>query len=175
MAGPAPVGLAALVAELERAVADAEAYGEPAGVIGQVAVGGLPVLRQLAALELGWAAADIAGSPWRPTVASGERLEDVPLNEWVGQALGSASMCWQNVGAAGEFDSRRAEWVLAGLMSHLNGLIDAVIAETTRAVAPAGAVAASGATARSRVERLHPDWSDARVAEEVAQILQDNP
>lgn len=72
---------------------------------------------------------------WRPAAPEGESVDDLPLNEWVGQALGTASMCWTDVAAAGEFDSARAGWVLQGLMAHLNAVIDGVIAGTAAAVA----------------------------------------
>lgn len=77
----------------------------------------------------------MTGWQWRPT-AGGGRVEDLPLNEWVGQALGSASMCWANPGGAGEFDSVRCAQILDAVMAHLNAVIDQVIAGTTRAVAP---------------------------------------
>jgi len=33
---------------------------------------------------------------------------DTPLHEAIGQAIGAASMCWENVEAAGIFNSSRA-------------------------------------------------------------------
>lgn len=77
---------------------------------------------------------DMHAGAWTPTVREGESLEDMPLNEVVAQALGSASMCW--VGGTGslQFDSVKASWVLDGLMAHLNHVIDDVIAGTSKAV-----------------------------------------
>ena len=67
---------------------------------------------------------------WQPQPPSDETVEDLPLNEWVGQALGSASMCWENPAGAGVFDSSRCGEIYEALMAHLNEAIDAVIAGT---------------------------------------------
>jgi hypothetical protein len=53
-------------------------------------------------------------SPWQPS------CDGMPLSNIVGEALGSASMCWENVSAAGVFDSSRAQWVYEGLMAQIN-------------------------------------------------------
>jgi hypothetical protein len=71
---------------------------------------------------------------WEPTACGGRSVGDLPLNEWVGQALGSASMCWESVGRAGVFDSDRCVEIHDGLMAHLNEVINTVIESTTRAV-----------------------------------------
>jgi hypothetical protein len=72
---------------------------------------------------------------WRPTAGVGRTVAELSLDEWVGQALGSASMCWSNPAGAGEFDSTQCKYVLDGLMAHLNEVISGVIAGTTKAVA----------------------------------------
>ena len=75
--------------------------------------------------------------PWTP----GPRKDDMPLNEVVGQALGTASVCW--VGGTGdlEFDSTKAAWVLDGLMAHIESAMTETIhrrdEEFDRAVAEA--------------------------------------
>jgi hypothetical protein len=58
--------------------------------------------------------------PWRPDV----RPEDTKdaFESAILQAVGTASMCWENVAGAGEFDTRKAEWVANGLIAYLRGL-----------------------------------------------------
>ncbi len=70
---------------------------------------------------------------WLPTPAIGGSVGDVPLNEWVGQALGSASMCWEDVGKAGVFDSTRCGEIFDELMAHLDEVINEVIRATRKA------------------------------------------
>lgn len=67
---------------------------------------------------------------WKPTTT-----DDAPvtLAEAVGQALGTASMCWEHVGAAGMFDSTTAVDVHAGLMAFLSDHIDGVRAQVAAA------------------------------------------
>jgi hypothetical protein len=74
--------------------------------------------------------------PWQPTVREGEKLEDVAFSQWVGEALGAASMCW--VGGTGslEFDSAACARINDALMAHINKVIDDVITGTTVAVSP---------------------------------------
>lgn len=72
-------------------------------------------------------------APWTAFGRPGEIPEELPLNEWVGQALGAASMCWMPR-PTGVFDSTRAKHVLDGLMKHINSVIDSVIEGTTKAV-----------------------------------------
>jgi len=55
---------------------------------------------------------------WTPTVRGGEKLEDVPLRQWVGEALGYASMCWMER-PRGEFDSVRLNKVYDALMNRI--------------------------------------------------------
>lgn len=78
------------------------------------------------------------GEVWRPNPGSDGRVEDLSLDEWVGQALGSASSCWGNLRGAGEFDSTRCAGILTALMEHINSVIDGVIVGTTEAVQPQG-------------------------------------
>lgn len=78
------------------------------------------------------------GETWEPNPGSGRTVEDIPLNEWVGQAMGAASTCWGNLRGAGVFDSERCGRILAALMEHINSVIDGVIVGTTEAVRPQG-------------------------------------
>ena len=63
---------------------------------------------------------------WQPQPASDQRLEDVTLEEWVGQALGAASMCWRPT-PTGEFDSVRAGQIHEALHTHVQSVIQGVI------------------------------------------------
>lgn len=78
---------------------------------------------------------------WKPTTrGNGEKAT---LSEAVGQALGSASMCWENVIAAGMFNSSYALEVHEGLMAFLSDHLDEVRAQAV--VAPrVDAVSRSG-------------------------------
>lgn len=71
---------------------------------------------------------------WSPTAPSDGTLEDVTLSEWIGQALGAASTCWEHIDQAGVFDSTRAAEIADALHAHVQWVIDEVIAGTTRAV-----------------------------------------
>lgn len=106
---------------------------------------------------------------WRPNPGVGRTVAELSLDEWVGQALGSASTCWANPAGAGEFDSSRCRWVLDGLMGHLNKVVDGVIAGTTKATAETDQPLLGLATtremlveleARAGVGRLDPNWRD---------------
>lgn len=68
---------------------------------------------------------------WSPQPPSDGRVEDLALNEWVFQALGSASMCWEHPERAGVFDSTRAAVIGDVLMAHLYGVIAGTRAERT--------------------------------------------
>lgn len=72
--------------------------------------------------------------PWRPGVAPGQTLDDLPLSEWIGQAVGSASMCWIGGTGDAEFDSVVAAQIAESLHAHVQHVIDQVIAGTTKAV-----------------------------------------
>jgi hypothetical protein len=63
---------------------------------------------------------------WHPTLQEGERLEDVPLSRWLGEALGHASVCWTER-PSGVFDSTAAGSILDGLHKHVQSVIDGVI------------------------------------------------
>jgi len=52
--------------------------------------------------------------PWTPTAREGEALQ---ISQIVQEAVGSASMCWENVNKAGIFNSERAEWVAGGAIA----------------------------------------------------------
>lgn len=73
---------------------------------------------------------------WVPIVNFNGRLEDVSLAEWIGQAIGAASVCWENPGGAGIFDSAEAARIAESLHGHIQEVIDGVIKETTRATKP---------------------------------------
>lgn len=70
-----------------------------------------------------------ASIPWQPQGRPGEKPEDLPLPEWVGQALGAASSCWSDLPNAGVFDSTRCAAINEALMAHLNGLFAAFVKE----------------------------------------------
>jgi hypothetical protein len=70
--------------------------------------------------------------PWRPTAPSDGTLEDVTLSEWIGQAIGAASMCWSEA-PTGVFDSTHAARIADALHEHVQQVIDGVIAGTIRA------------------------------------------
>jgi hypothetical protein len=70
---------------------------------------------------------------WEPHAGCGRTVADLALDEWVGQALGAASSCWENLAGAGEFDSTRCRGIFDALMAHLNEVIDGVIAGSARA------------------------------------------
>lgn len=56
---------------------------------------------------------------WEPTGGEG-----VPLSEWIGQALGAASVCWTNPGGAGDFDSTEAGRIYEAVHAHVQVVID---------------------------------------------------
>jgi hypothetical protein len=56
---------------------------------------------------------------WTPSTRDGETIADLSTEELVGQALGSASVCWSDLASA-EFDSARCAAILQGLMAELN-------------------------------------------------------
>lgn len=68
------------------------------------------------ALDAGWRPFSGPDAAWTPT---GDGGGPATLDEAVGQALGTASMCWENVAGAGEFDSTAAVEVFHGLMAYL--------------------------------------------------------
>jgi hypothetical protein len=70
---------------------------------------------------------------WEPHAGCGRTVADLYLDEWVGQALGAASSCWENLAGAGEFDSTRCKGIFAALMAHLVEVIEAARAGSVRA------------------------------------------
>jgi hypothetical protein len=71
---------------------------------------------------------------WEPQAPSGHTPDDLTLYEWIGQAIGRASVCW--VGGTGrlQFDSSSAQAVADGLHARVQYVIDEVIKGTTEAV-----------------------------------------
>jgi hypothetical protein len=47
----------------------------------------------------------------------------VGIEEFIGQAIGAASMCWEKPEGAGEFDSTRAAQIVEEIMDHLMVLL----------------------------------------------------
>lgn len=56
--------------------------------------------------------------PWEPDLADCTSLARC-LELAVYQAVGTASMCWENVDRAGVFDEDAARWVASGLVAYL--------------------------------------------------------
>ena len=56
----------------------------------------------------------------QPFVFVQQKGEELTLEEILFQALGAASMCWENVEAAGIFDSSRAKEVGMALLAEVN-------------------------------------------------------
>lgn len=71
------------------------------------------------------------GSGWHPTVREGDRLEDVSLDQWVGEALGAASMCWSET-PKGVFDSTRAAAIADALLGQFKLMLRAFVDESER-------------------------------------------
>lgn len=71
---------------------------------------------------------------WLPTVPTDGTIENVSLDQWVGEALGAASMCWVPKPSTQVFDGTRAQWIADSLNAHIQAVIDAVIAGTAKAV-----------------------------------------
>lgn len=47
----------------------------------------------------------------------------VGIEEFIGRAVGAASMCWSDIDKAGEFDSGRASQIVDEIMDHLAVLL----------------------------------------------------
>lgn len=92
---------------------------------------GMPVTRKPIATVQPDPALGISGK-WQPQGREGERPEDLDLSEWVGQAIGAASVCWVGGTGALEFDSAAAARVAEGLEAHVRGLFTAFIQESER-------------------------------------------
>lgn len=72
------------------------------------------------------------GDPWNPVGSDGQQAT---LAEAVGQALGSASMAWQDVAAAGQFNQAWCSKVYDGLMAFLSDWGDEIRKEANEATA----------------------------------------
>lgn len=71
---------------------------------------------------------------WEPA----RRAEDegpISLSEAVGQALGSASVCWENPAGAGTFDSTRCGEIYEWLMAYLSDWGDEIRKQANEATA----------------------------------------
>jgi hypothetical protein len=79
--------------------------------------------------------------PWTPTRREGEALA---ISQIVQEAVGSASMCWENVYKAGIFNSERAEWVAGGAIAAIERAVwqqQNPIAELCTEAAPEAGIA----------------------------------
>lgn len=47
----------------------------------------------------------------------------VGIEEFIGQAVGAASVCWENPGGAGVFDADRAKQITEEVLDHLAVLL----------------------------------------------------
>jgi hypothetical protein len=78
-------------------------------------------------------AAGATSTAWTPALPMDGKLEDVTLEEWIGQAIGAASMCWSEP-PWGLFESNRAREIAQALISHVQRVIDDVGAASARGV-----------------------------------------
>lgn len=74
-----------------------------------------------------------AAGAWTPARRPGEEDAPLPLEEAVGQALGAASGCWENLEGAGVFDSTRCKAVLDWLLAYLGDWAEDIRREATEA------------------------------------------
>jgi len=74
----------------------------------------------------------IHSGDWNPRGSNGH---PATLSEAVGQALGTASMCWEDVLAAGVFDDAQCARVYDGLMAYLSDWADQHRAQANEATA----------------------------------------
>lgn len=79
---------------------------------------------------------------WEPAQSS----DGAPLSlgEAVGQSLGAASACWENLAGAGVFDSTRCAEIYAWLMAYLSDWGDEISKQANEATA--AKLAAAGST-----------------------------
>lgn len=56
---------------------------------------------------------------WLPAVREDEKLEDVPLDRWVGEAIGAVSTCWEPR-PKGVFQSSMARWICDSVMARID-------------------------------------------------------
>lgn len=69
---------------------------------------------------------------WEPTVREGDSPEELPIEEWIGQALGAASMCWRapkGVTGSLTFDSTEAARIAKALERQVRLIVRALVAE----------------------------------------------
>lgn len=59
---------------------------------------------------------------WQPTARDNETPEEIPLSQWIGEALGAASMCW-DPRPEGVFDGESAGKIADSLEAHVVKLI----------------------------------------------------
>ena len=69
---------------------------------------------------------------WEPQVREGESAEELSVTEWIGQAIGAASMCW--VGGTGnlEFDSEQASAIAAALQERVYRMVGEAVDRNLR-------------------------------------------
>lgn len=73
---------------------------------------------------LDWATVEHQARPEEPWNPSAQPEEVITLSGAVGQALGTASMCWSDVSRAGTFQDGKALWVHEGLVAWLSDWAD---------------------------------------------------
>lgn len=71
--------------------------------------------------------------PWTPPRRPEDQDTEIPLAEAVGQSLGAASSCWENLPGAGTFDSTRCGHIHDWLMAYLSDWGDKIRAEANEA------------------------------------------
>lgn len=69
---------------------------------------------------------------WHPVVPEGRKLDDVSLDEWVGQAIGTASTCWLGMPDDLVFDSQKAAAIADALLSQFKLMLKAFVDESER-------------------------------------------
>lgn len=97
---------------------------------------------------------------WNPVGSDDQRAT---LSEAVGQALGSASMAWQDVAAAGQFDDAWATRVYDGLMAYLSDWGDEVRKQANEATAAKLALASHEARRGNDVEAWIKRYRDSQL------------
>jgi hypothetical protein len=65
---------------------------------------------------------------WAPQVPTGGYPEELTIEEWIGQAIGSASMCWEFPERAGVFDDAYAKRISDSLTDYVRGQIRKAVA-----------------------------------------------
>jgi hypothetical protein len=93
-------------------------------------------------------------APWEPQPRPGQSVEDIPLSEWVGQALGAASACWSDLQGAGLFDSTRCAAINAALMARVELALQQAIERTMRTAKEEAGPALGLASTRELLEEV---------------------